>query len=170
MRLGPRRPASSAPGHATGTRTRVRAHPLLPDRHSWVDIAFTFALAGVALSAFGSSFTGTSYLVVGLLGALLAVVVTHLARAAGWPTISAVVICVVLFFLLGGPLCLRSLGDTSLLPGASTMGRVADQAVFGWKDLLTTQMTTAEMIGQPAARVRWVTTTDTSTPRRPTTR
>ena len=47
-------------------------------------------------------------------------------------------ICLVLFFLLGGPLCLRSLGDTAVLPGASTLGRVADQAVFGWKDLLTT--------------------------------
>lgn len=128
----------SAHSSATGTRTRVRAHRLLPDRHSWIDIGFTLALAAVALSAFGASFTGSSYLVVGLLGAVISVTLTHLARAAGWPIISAVVICVVLFFLLGGPLCLRSLGDTSVLPGASTLARVADQAVFGWKDLLTT--------------------------------
>ena len=73
-----------------------------------------------------------------MLGAVVAVVVTHLTRAAGWPIISAVVICLVVFFLLGGPLCLRSLGDTAVLPGASTLARVADQAVFGWKDLLTT--------------------------------
>ncbi|MCF6378925.1 DUF3488 and transglutaminase-like domain-containing protein [Nocardioides KLBMP 9356] len=123
---------------STGTRTRVRSHALLPDRHSWVDIAFTLALALVALSALGSSFTGSTYLVVGMLGAVVAVVVTHLTRAAGWPIISAVVICVVLFFLLGGPLCLRSLGDSALFPGASTIASVADQAVFGWKDLLTT--------------------------------
>ena len=129
---------SSARSSATGTRTRVRSHALLPDRHSWIDIGFTLALAGVALSAFGTSFLGSTYLVVGLLGAVIAVVVTHLTRAAGWPIISAVVICVVVFFLLGGPLCLRSLGDTSVLPGASTLERVADQAVFGWKDLLTT--------------------------------
>lgn len=123
---------------ATGTRTRVRAHPLLPDRHSWVDVVLTLALTGVALTAFGSSFTGTSYLVVGMLGAVVAVVVTHLTRAAGWPIISAVVICLAVFFLLGGPLCLRSLGDTSVLPGPSTLGRVAEEAIFGWKDLLTT--------------------------------
>ncbi len=135
MRLAPRRQATPA---ATGTRTRVRSHALLPDRHAWIDIAFTLVLAGIALSAFGTSFTGSAYLVVGLLGALVAVVVTHLTRAVGWPVISAVVICVGLFFLLGGPLCLRSLGDTSVLPGASTLARVADQAVFGWKDLLTT--------------------------------
>ncbi len=132
---GLRRSAGSA---STGTRTRVRPHALLPDRHSWIDVGFTVVLAAVALTAFGSSFTGTTYLVVAMLGVVLSVVVTHLTRAAGWPIISAVVICVVLFFLLGGPLCLRSLGDTSLLPGASTMARVADQAVFGWKDLLTT--------------------------------
>ena len=157
MRLTPRRPGShSQPSPAgprrgdpdvrrgssgtttTGTRTRVRSHALLPDRHSWIDIAFTLALTGVALTAFGTSFTGVGYLVVGMLGALVAVVVTHLTRAAGWPVISAVVICLVLFFLLGGPLCLRSLGDTAVLPGASTLGRVADQAIFGWKDLLTT--------------------------------
>ncbi|GAA1926797.1 DUF3488 and transglutaminase-like domain-containing protein [Nocardioides hwasunensis] len=122
----------------TGTRTRVRAHPLVPDRDSWIDIAFTLLLVVVALTALGTSFTGSSYLVVGVLGAVIAVVVTHLTRAAGWPIISAVVICLVLFFLLGGPLCLRSLGDTSVLPGASTLGRVADEAIFGWKDLLTT--------------------------------
>ena len=125
-------------GASTGTRTRVRSHALLPDRHSWVDIGFTLVLAAVALSAFGTSFTGWSYFVVGMLGAVVAVVVTHLTRAAGWPIISAVVICLVVFFLLGGPLCLRSLGDTAVLPGASTLARVADQAVFGWKDLLTT--------------------------------
>ncbi|MFC7361898.1 DUF3488 and transglutaminase-like domain-containing protein [Nocardioides astragali] len=133
MRNTPR--ASTA---TTGTRTRVRSHALLPDRHSWVDIGFTLVLAAMALSALGTSFTGSSYLVVGLLGAVIAVTVTHLTRAAGWPIISAAVICLVLFFLLGGPLCLRSLGDSSVLPGASTLGRVADQAIFGWKDLLTT--------------------------------
>ena len=133
MRFSPR--VSTA---TTGTRTRVRSHALLPDRHAWVDIGFTLVLGVVALSALGTSFTGSSYLVVGLLGAVIAVVVTHLTRAAGWPIISAVVICMALFFLLGGPLCLRSLGDTSVLPGTTTLARVADQAIFGWNDLLTT--------------------------------
>ncbi len=137
MKLG-MRDSGSAHSAATGTRTRVRPHALVPDRHSWIDIAFTLALAAIALSAFGTSFTGTGFLVVGMLGAVIAVIVTHLVRAARWPVIAAVVICLVVFFLLGGPLCLRSLGDASVLPGASTLARVADQAVFGWKDLLTT--------------------------------
>ena len=103
----------SSHASTTGTRTRVRSHPLLPDRHSWIDIAFTVVLAGIALSALGSSFTGTAYLAVGLLGVVLAVVVTHLTRAAGWPIISAVTILVVHFFLLGGPLCLRSSAESN---------------------------------------------------------
>lgn len=123
---------------ATGTRTRVRPHALLPDLPAWVDLGFALALSTVALTAFGSSFTGSAYLVVGVLGTVLAVLVTHLTRAAGWPFVSAVVICLVLFLLLGGPLCLRSLGDGLLLPGPSTLAEVVDQAVFGWKDLLTT--------------------------------
>ena len=129
------RPRNTA---ATGTRTRVRSHHLLPDRHSWIDLGFTVVLSVIALSALGTSFTGSAYLVVGLIGVLVAAFVAHLTRAAGWPIISAVVICLVVFFLLGGPLCLRSLGDTSVLPGPSTLARVADQAIFGWKDLLTT--------------------------------
>ncbi|WP_210439944.1 transglutaminase-like domain-containing protein [Nocardioides xinjiangensis] len=134
---GPGGPGGTSPS-VTGTRTRVRPHALLPDRHSWTDIAFTLALAGVALTAFGTSFTGVGYLVVGMAGVVIAVVVTHLTRAAGWPVVSSVVICLALFFLLGGPLCLRSLGDTYALPGGATLARLADQAVFGWKDLLTT--------------------------------
>lgn len=128
----------ATPTAATGTRTRVRPHALVPDRHSWVDIAFTLVLVGVALSAFGTSFTGWGYLAIGMTGAVIAVTVTHLTRAAGWPIISAVVICLVLFFLLGGPLCLRALGDAYALPGGATLAKVADQAIFGWKDLLTT--------------------------------
>ena len=54
-----------------------------------------------------------------------------------WPAVSAVVLALVVFFLLGGPLCLRAEGRR--LPARrrhpATLG---DQLVFGWKDLLTT--------------------------------
>ena len=76
---------------------------------------------------------------VGLLGAVVAVLVTHLTRAVGWPVdLRGRSSASSSFFLLGGPLCLRSLGDTASLPGSGTLARLADQALFGWKDLLTT--------------------------------
>ena len=120
------------------TRTRVRPHHLLPDRHALVDIAFTVALGCLALSGLASSFTGWDFLVVGALGVVLGVLITHVTRALGWPLISAVVVAVVVFFLLGGVLCLRSLGDSAVIPTGDTLGGLVDQAVFGWKDLLTT--------------------------------
>ena len=48
-------------------------------------MGFTLALAAVALTAFGSSFTGSAYLVVGLLGTVIAILVTHLTRAPAGP-------------------------------------------------------------------------------------
>ena len=44
-------PVSARSASATGTRTRVRSHHLLPDRHSWIDLGFTVVLAAIALSA-----------------------------------------------------------------------------------------------------------------------
>ena len=120
------------------TQTRTRPGHLLPDGHALVDLAFVLLLTGVALSGLATSFTGWSFLVVGLLGAVVAIVVTHLTRAAGWPLVAPVLILTGVFFLLGGPLCLRSVGDTAFLPGGRTLSKLVDQALFGWKDLLTT--------------------------------
>ena len=120
------------------TATRSRTNRLLPDRDTAIDLLLVLALGGLALSGFATSFTGWSFLVVGMLGLVLAVVVTHAARSLGWPLVAPVVILGVLFFLLGGPLCLRSEGNTAFLPGATTFDALADQAIFGWKDLLTT--------------------------------
>lgn len=120
------------------TQTRTRPSQLLPDGHAAVDLVFVLLLTGVALSGLATSFTGWSFLVIGMLGALLAVVVTHLCRAVGWPLIAPVLILAVVFFLLGGPLCLRSVGDTAFVPGGRTLSTLVDQAIFGWKDLLTT--------------------------------
>lgn len=120
------------------TRTRVRPTPLLPDRHTAVDLVMVVALAVVSISSLASSFTGWDFLLVGVLGVVLGVLITHVTRAVGWPFVSAVVLALVVFFLLGGLLCLRSLGDASLIPGPATLSELADQAIFGWKDLLTT--------------------------------
>jgi hypothetical protein len=120
------------------TQTRTRTSRLVPDPPALVDLALVLVLTGVALSGLATSFTGWSFLVVGMLGAVVAVVVTHLTRAVGWPLVAPVLILAAVFFLFGGPLCLRSVGDTAFLPGAPTLSRLVDQALFGWKDLLTT--------------------------------
>lgn len=120
------------------TRTRTRRSHLVPDGHAVVDLVFVLLLTGVALSGLATSFTGWSFLVIGMTGAVIAVLVTHLSRALGWPLVAPVLILAVVFFLLGGPLCLRSVGDTAFVPGGQTLSTLVDQAIFGWKDLLTT--------------------------------
>ena len=96
------------------------------------------ALGLLALSSLGSSFIGSTYLLVGGIGLVLAATITHLTRALGWPSAATALAVLVVFVLFGGPLCLRSLGDHAMLPSATTLSSLLDQAVFGWMDLLTT--------------------------------
>lgn len=128
----------NTPGANVDTMTRSRPSRVLPDPATLLDLMFVLLLSALALSGFATSFTGSSFLVVGVTGVVLAILVTHSTRALGWPLIAPVVIVAVLFFLLGGPLCLRSAGDTAFLPGGSTLDSLVDQAIFGWKDMLTT--------------------------------
>ena len=120
------------------TVTRSRRRRLLPAAATAVDLTFVLLLSGLALSGFATSFTGWTFLVVGVVGVVLAIAVTHTTRVLRWPLIAPVMILALLFFVLGGPLCLRSVGDTAFLPGGSTLSTLLDQAVFGWNDMLTT--------------------------------
>jgi hypothetical protein len=129
---------STAQTRGVDTATRSRRSPALPDLATSLDLLFVLLLSGLALSGFATSFTGSGFLFVGLVGVVLGTLVTHATRSVGWPLTAPVVIVTVLFFGLGGPLCLRSAGDTAFLPGGSTLGTLVDQAIFGWKDMLTT--------------------------------
>lgn len=133
-----RRPEAGRRRAETASRTRVRRHPLVPDAPTWVDLAAVLLLGGLALAAFATSYSDLSFLAVGLVGLVAAVLVTHVVRAFEWPLVAAVVILLPVFFLLGGPLCLRSAGAEAMVPSGSTFARLADLAVFGWKELLTT--------------------------------
>ncbi len=71
-----------------------------------------------------------------MLGVALGIGLVHVARARGWPAAAPVLLAVLAFFLLGGPLCLRASG--AVAPTPRTFGLLTDQLVLGWKDLLTT--------------------------------
>ena len=102
-----------------------------------IDAVFVLALTGTALAGLGSTFTGGAYLVVGMVGALLAVLTTVVvAVMLRWPSVVAVLLTACWFFLLGGPLCLRAQGAGA--PGPTSWRLLIDESLFGWKDLLTT--------------------------------
>ncbi|MFA6574317.1 MAG: hypothetical protein WCS84_02760, partial [Nocardioides sp.] len=104
----------------------------LPTRDHLVDALLLLAATATALVGLATTYTGTGFLVVGLTGAALGVLVAHVTTSLRWPGIAAVVIGIAVFVLVGAPLALRS------LPGPSGVGELGDQVLFGWKDLLTT--------------------------------
>ncbi len=115
--------------------TRVadrRAGRLVPTRAHLVDAALLTATCGVALAGLATTFTGIGFLVVGLVGVVLAIAIAHTTTSLGWPGVSAVVLTILVFVLVGGPLALRS------PPGPATLAELADLVLHGWKDLLTT--------------------------------
>ena len=131
------RPAATRP--TTGTRTAAAPRRRwLPTRGALVDQALLLLLSATALSALATTYTGHAFLVVGLVGVAAGLLLAHVTQVLRWPVVATVVLAVVVFVLLGGPLCLRSDGPGAFLPGPSTLATLGDRAVLGWKELLTT--------------------------------
>jgi hypothetical protein len=106
----------------------------LPD--AALDILLLVALGTVTLAGLATSFTGSQFLVVGVLGLLAGAGLAVLTTARRWPFVAAVLLALVAFYLVGGMLALRS--ADAVLPGPHAWGLLTDQVLYGWKDLLTT--------------------------------
>ena len=130
------RPPKLSPEETSGTsslrRTLQRVERLRPSRDDVVDGAFTAVLAGLALFGLHTSFSGWTFLVVGIVGCLLGIVTAHVARVLDAPLILLFAGTFLMLFLLGPVLALRS------TPVPSTLADLLHQLLFGWKDLLTT--------------------------------
>jgi hypothetical protein len=107
-----------------------------PSTEAWVDAGFLTVLCGTALAGLADTFTGWQFLGVGLTGVLLGVGLALLTTSLRWPLVAPVLLSIGVFYLVGGAVCLRSLD--AILPTPTTWRLLTDQALFGWKDLLTT--------------------------------
>jgi transglutaminase-like putative cysteine protease len=125
MTGGRRRAApATAPGGPGGLGAGQHAGPA-----RWRDLAFLVVLGALALSGLASTYSGVMFLAVGVIGIVLGAASVEVSRRYGWPLAAPVLLGVVVFVLLGGPLCLQKpFAPATLL----------DQAIGGWKDLLTT--------------------------------
>lgn len=130
--------SSTQPPTGASTTRRVPRPSWIPHRTALVDHLFLLALTAAALAGLATTFTGSAFFVVGMVGALLGVLVAHVTGVLRLPAVVAVVAGLALFVLLGGPLCLRAAGASAYLPGAETLSTMGDQVVFGWKEMLTT--------------------------------
>jgi hypothetical protein len=91
----------------------------------------------LALVGFRTTYTGWTFLAVGVGGLVLGVLIGHLANALRQPMITVAVLTVAVFFLLGGAVALRAQADAGVLPTAGTVRGLADVGIHGWKELLT---------------------------------
>ncbi len=109
-------------------------------RQVGIDTAFLFALVATALAGLAATYTGIAFWWVGMAGALLAVLTTIVvAVVLRWPSVVAALGVLGWFFLVGPLLCLRAEGpEGSALPGPRSWRLMVDEALHGWKDLLTT--------------------------------
>jgi hypothetical protein len=111
---------------------------LAPTRDDLVDAGLLAVLVALALLGLRTSYSGWLYLVAGLVGLLLGIVIAHFANALRQPMIAVAAMTLAVFFLLGGAVALRSTAIGGVLPSGATLHGLADESVHGWKDLLTT--------------------------------
>jgi len=102
-----------------------------------LDVALPVGLLAAALAGFERTYGGTRYLLAGLVGVVLGLVISVVAERVRAPLVAVVAVTVVVFFLVGGAVALNGPSSGGLLPGANNLAALADGATHGWVDLLT---------------------------------
>ncbi|MEX0426674.1 transglutaminase-like domain-containing protein [Nocardioides sp. DS6] len=109
---------------------------VVPRGREAVDAAFLVVLSVLALLGLEPTFTGHQYLLVGVVGLLLGLACVRLAHWRRWPRVSALLLALAVFVVLGPVLCLRE--DGGPLPTGGALHGLLDAVLLGWKELLTT--------------------------------
>ena len=144
-------PADGSPGFATALRGGVarrarrprdadepsRWRRAVPTRDAWVDAAFAAALVTIALVGLRTGFLGPQWMVAAAVGLVLGLVVGHLAAVFQWLAVTTLVVLTATYFLLGGPVAVRTDLVAGVLPTGQTLVDLATWAVTGWKKWLT---------------------------------
>jgi hypothetical protein len=102
------------------------------------DAGFLVVLTVIGLIGFRSTFSGNSYLIVGVVGLALGLLIGHLSNVLRQPVIAIAAVTILIFFLLGGAVALRGETALGILPTSGALHRLASVSIDGWKDLVTT--------------------------------
>jgi transglutaminase-like putative cysteine protease len=127
---------------AAATRTPT---PLFPPRPSngrpfWallVDAGVIAALMAVAVLGFGPAFGGTGYLVAGLGGVVLGILIGFAGWRLRWNIVIVTAVTAVVYLLFGGPLAVPETTLFGVVPTLETVRQLVLGIVFSWKDVLT---------------------------------
>lgn len=118
-------------------RLGAAGRALVPTRVALEDAVAVVLLLLLALLGIASSFAGLTWLLVGLLGVLLALVVTHVLLVARTPALVVLIALAGVYLLFGGPVATRESLIIGVLPSGSTFASLLGTAVTGWVQLLT---------------------------------
>lgn len=103
-----------------------------------VNIAFVVAAGCCALAAFGASFGGDRYFVVGAAGLAIGAAVAYAGGRLRQPVLLVLAEGIAAFFVLGGAIATPSSALGGVLPSPSSLSALAHTAVGGWINLLST--------------------------------
>lgn len=129
-------PAAANTGRTRTMTTRLVA--LRPSLTDILDAGFLVALVLVGTLGFATSFDSSRYLVVGLVGVLLGVLLAHVCNVLRWHWAVPLAAAVGCYLLLGGFLAFPEHLLAGFLPSLTTVVDLGALAVGGWKELITT--------------------------------
>ena len=111
---------------------------LAPGRRELVDVGFAAVLTILGVIGFDTVFAGHAALVVGIPASLIGTALGYVLVRLRVPLLASMAICVVVLFVLSGPVALRHRAIAGVLPSLDAMSGLADGLINGWMRLLTT--------------------------------
>jgi hypothetical protein len=108
-----------------------------PEWREVLDAIVLVVLMGIALFGFQAVYGGYAFLLVGMIGVLLGLLISWSGERLGLNANLQLLLLVMAYFLFGGLLSLGSRGLDGMLPTPSTLEALATVSFQGWKELLT---------------------------------
>lgn len=113
------------------------SRPLAPSRDDLIDLAFAVGLAIVAIVGFRTIYSGSTYLLVGTLGALAGAAAGFLAVRLRWHPLLGIALILGFYVLFSGP-AVSPDAIAGLLPTPASVGALWDGTIEGWARIVTT--------------------------------
>lgn len=111
---------------------------LVPRRTEVIDLAFLLTLSTLGLLELRPTFGGWTFLWVGGAALVIGVAIAFVTFRLRQPVLALAAATMLVFFLLGGAVALQGTALGGVLPTLATVRGLADGAVHGWMQLLTT--------------------------------
>lgn len=119
--------------------TPVRPGSATPLRVQVLQLVLFLVLLGVGIAGFGGVFDGHDYLIAGLAGAALGLVLAWVGARLGWGLLTMSASAIITYFLFGGVAALRPTAIAGVIPSLTTLTELSLGPVLSWKQLLTVQ-------------------------------